>query len=95
MRPGGRCRKVFRKQFQARSMICTLGSRVWKYKKAPIHSTACFGDSGGPLVSDIFGPAVQLGIASYGNRICGYKRGATVYSRVTDSLGFINFHLAH
>ena len=89
-----RCGKVFRKFFTTAAMICAQGSRVYKYKKAPIHSTACFGDSGGPLVTDEFGPAVEVGVVSFGSRVCGYKRFPTVYSRVSDSLDFIQAAVA-
>jgi secreted trypsin-like serine protease len=84
-----RCRKVFRPRFVGSAMICAQGSRVYKYKKAPIHSTACFGDSGGPLVTDAFGPAVEVGIVSFGSRVCGYKKAPTVYARVSDARDFI------
>jgi secreted trypsin-like serine protease len=84
-----RCKRVFRPRFTAVAMICAQGSRVYKYKKAPIHRTACFGDSGGPLVTDAFGPAVEVGIVSIGSRVCGYKRAPTVYARVSDARDFI------
>jgi secreted trypsin-like serine protease len=92
--PGGRCRKIYKSQFAASSMICTRGSRVWKYRKAPIHQSACFGDSGGPLVTDMFGTAVEIGVVSFGWRVCGYTKTPAVYSRVSDSLDFINLQLA-
>jgi secreted trypsin-like serine protease len=93
VRAGSRCKKAFRSVFSGRTMICALGARVHKYRKAPIHGTACSGDSGGPLVSDASGTAVELGIVSFGGRICGHKASPTVYSRVSDALGFIQSQL--
>jgi secreted trypsin-like serine protease len=95
VRRGGLCRKAYRRQFLARAMICAKGSRVWKYRKAPIHQSACFGDSGGPLVTDRFGPAVEIGVVSYGSRVCGYSKTPAVYARVSDALDFINLQLAN
>ena len=70
-------------------MICAMGKRLRKYKRAPIHTTACSGDSGGPLVADTPTGAVVVGTVSYGSPICGYSGSPTVYSRVSDSLAFI------
>jgi secreted trypsin-like serine protease len=91
-----KCGRVFRARFSSQAMICAQGSRAWKYRRAKIqiHQTACFGDSGGPLVTDAFGPAVEVGIVSYGSRICGWKRTPTVYARVIDALDFIQLAMA-
>jgi len=93
VRAAGTCKKIYRFQFRPSSMICTKGARVWKYRKAPIHQSACFGDSGGPLVTDVFGQAVQVGVVSFGWRVCGYTKTPAVYSRVSDSLDFIGSQL--
>ena len=89
VRTNKRCRRVYRSVFSGVAMICASGKRVRKFKRAPIHSTACFGDSGGPLVADTPAGAVAVGTVSFGGPVCGYSPTPTVYSRVSDSLDFI------
>jgi trypsin len=90
VRTDRRCKRAYRSVFAAQAMICTLGRRLRRYRYPPLHTTACTGDSGGPLVADtISGPRV-VGTVSYGSSICGFSGSPTVYSRVSDSLDFIN-----
>ena len=89
VRTNKRCRRTYRSFFSGAAMICAMGKRLRKYKRAPIHTTACSGDSGGPLVADTPTGAVVVGTVSYGSPICGYSGSPTVYSRVSDSLAFI------
>lgn len=87
-----RCKKAYRYLYSAKSMICTLGSRYREFR-APVHRSACSGDSGGPLVADTPDGPVEVGTVSYGRFICGLSNGPTVYSRVADSLPFIQANL--
>ena len=89
VRTNKRCRRVYRSVFSGGAMICATGKRLGKYKRAPIHTTACFGDSGGPLVADTSAGPMAVGTVSFGGPVCGYAPTPTVYSRVSDSLGFI------
>jgi trypsin len=94
VRTNKRCRRVFRALYSGRSMICSLGRRVKRFGRPAIHTTACSGDSGGPLVADTpLGPR-EVGTVSYGGAFCGLSSAPTVYSRVSDSLGFINAQVA-
>jgi secreted trypsin-like serine protease len=84
-----RCRRPYREVFSGQAMICALGRRIKKFRFAPVHSTSCSGDSGGPMVADTpTGPKV-VGTVSFGSSICGFSGAPTVYSRVSDSLAFI------
>lgn len=90
-----RCRHVYGKfEFAPISMICTLGSRLSRFKQFPIHSSACSGDSGGPLIADLPSGPRQVGIVSYGGSICGIPSAPTVYSRVSAGLDFIAAQVA-
>jgi secreted trypsin-like serine protease len=89
VRTSKRCRRTYRSFFSGAAMICAMGKRLRKYKRAPIHTTACSGDSGGPLIADTPTGAIVVGTVSYGSPICGYSGSPTVYSRVSDSLAFI------
>jgi trypsin len=90
-----RCRHVYGKfEFAPISMICTLGSRLSRFKQFPVHSSACSGDSGGPLVADLPSGPRQVGIVSYGGSICGIPGAPTVYSRVSAGLDFIAAQVA-
>ena len=89
-----RCRHVYGKfVFSARSMICTLGKKLSRFKPLPIHASACSGDSGGPLVADLPSGPRQVGIVSYGGSLCGLPGAPTVYARVSDGLDFITSQL--
>jgi secreted trypsin-like serine protease len=88
VRVNKRCRRAYRSFYSGASMVCAMGKRLRKYKRAPIHSTACSGDSGGPLVADAPTPIV-VGTVSFGSPVCGFAPSPTVYSRVGDSLPFI------
>jgi len=95
VRTAARCRRAYGKRaFVAKSMICALGKRFRRYKRIPIHSSACSGDSGGPLVADTALGARLVGVVSYGGPLCGLARSPTVYARVADGLDFINAALA-
>lgn len=85
-----RCKRAYRGVFAAQAMICTLGRRLRRYRYPPLHTTACSGDSGGPLVADTSSGPLVVGTVSYGSSICGFSGSPTVYSRVSDSLDFIN-----
>jgi trypsin len=89
IRTNKRCRRAYRSFYAGGAMLCAMGKRLKKYKRAPIHSTACSGDSGGPLVADPPSGPVVVGTVSFGSQICGYSGAPTVYSRVSDSLTFI------
>ena len=94
IRTNKRCRRVYRGIYVSRAMICALGKRVKRYGFPAIDSTACSGDSGGPMVADTpLGPR-EVGTVSYGGAFCGLSSAPTVYSRVSDSLGFINEQVA-
>jgi trypsin len=84
-----RCRRAYGKLFQPTAMICALGRKIKKYGRPFIHETACTGDSGGPLVADTPNGARLIGTVSFGGSFCGLGASPTVYSRVSDSLGFI------
>jgi secreted trypsin-like serine protease len=94
IRTNKRCRRVYRALYTGRSMICALGRRVKRFGRPVIHTTGCSGDSGGPLVADTpLGPR-EVGTVSYGGAFCGLSSAPTVYSRTSDSLGFIAAQLA-
>lgn len=84
-----RCKRAYHSLYSPQSMICTLGKRLRRYRRIPIHTTACSGDSGGPLVADTSSGPLLVGTVSYGSAICGYSGSPTVYSRVSGSLDFI------
>lgn len=88
-----RCKRAYRRLFKGRSMICALGKRLRRFGRARIHASACSGDSGGPLVADAPTGPVVVGTVSYGGIFCGFTGAPTVYSRVSDSLGFIQAQL--
>lgn len=88
-----RCKRAYRRLFRTSSMICALGKRLRRYGRARIHASACSGDSGGPLVADTPAGPVETGIVSFGGPFCGFTGAPTVYSRVSDSLDFINEQL--
>jgi secreted trypsin-like serine protease len=92
VRTNKRCRRSYRSLFSGASMICALGKKVHR-GYPPIHTSACSGDSGGPLVADTGSGPIEVGTVSYGSSICGYSGSPTVYSRVSDSLGFIDAQL--
>lgn len=90
VRNNRRCRRAYGKfEFAAKSMICTLGTKLTRFKPLPIHSSACSGDSGGPLMADLPAGPRQVGIVSYGGIPCGLRNAPSVYSRVSDGLDFI------
>jgi trypsin len=84
-----RCRRAYGKLFKPTAMVCALGRKIKKYGRPFIHETACTGDSGGPLVQDTPNGARLIGTVSFGGSFCGLGASPTVYSRVSDSLGFI------
>jgi secreted trypsin-like serine protease len=75
--------------FSPAAMICAVGRRIRRFRRPPIHFSACVGDSGGPLVADTSAGPRQVGIVSFGAGLCGLPGAPTVYSRVSDSLAFI------
>lgn len=86
-----RCRRAYGKfEFSAKAMICTLGTKLSRFKPLPIHSSACSGDSGGPLMADLPAGPRQVGIVSYGGIPCGLPQAPSVYARVSDGQDFIN-----
>ena len=89
VRTNKRCRRAYRSFYSGAAMICAMGKPLGKYKRAPIHSTACSGDSGGPLVADPPSGPVVVGTVSFGSTICGFAPSPTVYARVSDALPFI------
>lgn len=90
-----RCRRAYGKlEFAAKSMICTLGRKLSRFKPLPIHGSACSGDSGGPLIADLPAGPRQVGIVSYGGIPCGLPQAPSVYSRVSDGLDFISVQVA-
>jgi trypsin len=89
VRVNKRCRRAYRSFYSGGAMLCAMGKRLRKYKRAPIHSTACSGDSGGPLVADASSGPIVVGTVSFGSPVCGFAASPTVYSRVSDSLPFI------
>ncbi len=75
--------------FMQASMICALGKRIRRtHSRLPYRSTSCEGDSGGPLVADTPNGPRLIGAVSSGVFPCGL-RGASIYARVADRLGFI------
>jgi secreted trypsin-like serine protease len=93
IRSDARCRRAYRRLFQATAMICALGEKLKKFGRPWIHSTACSGDSGGPLIADTANGAKVIGTVSFGGAFCGLASAPTVYSRVSDSLDFIQSQL--
>jgi secreted trypsin-like serine protease len=90
IRTARRCKRTYRRLFEPVAMICSLGARLKGFGRPAIHTTACTGDSGGPLVADTaLGPKI-VGTVSFGGAFCGLGASPTVYSRVSDSLPFIN-----
>jgi trypsin len=86
-----RCLKAYtRDLFATESMICALGARRKNGGRFKIHTSACSGDSGGPLIADTSAGPLELGTVSFGGALCGLPSAPSVYSRVSDSLGFIN-----
>ena len=85
-----RCRRAYRKLYVVPAMICANGRAIKKFGRPRIHETACSGDSGGPMVADLARGPVVLGTVSFGGAFCGLGAAPTVYSRVSDSLGFIS-----
>lgn len=88
-----RCKRAYRRLFSGSSMICALGKRLRRFGRSRIHASACSGDSGGPLVADTPAGPVEVGTVSFGGIFCGFSGAPTVYSRVSDSLEFINAQL--
>ena len=89
IRADRRCRRAYRKLFVVTTMICSTGRRIKGFGRPRIHETACSGDSGAPLVADVARGAIVIGTVSFGGAFCGLGAAPTVYSRVSDSLGFI------
>jgi secreted trypsin-like serine protease len=75
--------------FSPQAMICAVGRRIRRFRRPPIHFSACAGDSGGPLMADTPAGPRQVGIVSFGAGLCGLAGAPTVYSRVSDSLAFV------
>jgi secreted trypsin-like serine protease len=85
-----RCLRAYTRDiFNPESMICALGRRLGRFKRPPIHTSACTGDSGGPLVAPTSAGPRQVGIVSFGGAFCGLPAAPTVYSRVSAGLDFI------
>lgn len=93
VRTSKRCRRAYRSIFSGAAMICALGKKVKRFGPR-IHSSACSGDSGGPLVADAPTGPKAIGTVSFGGIFCGLDSAPSVYSRVSDSLGFITEQLA-
>jgi secreted trypsin-like serine protease len=89
VRTDRRCRRAYRRLFVVPAMICALGAKLKRYGRPFIHTTACSGDSGGPLIADTSRGALVIGTVSFGGAFCGIGAAPTVYSRVSDSLAFI------
>jgi trypsin len=86
-----RCQRAYsRDLFNPGSMLCTLGKRLRRFGRPPLHSSACTGDSGGPLIAETPAGPRQIGIVSFGGAICGLPGAPTVYSRVASGLDFIS-----
>ncbi len=94
VRSNKRCRRAYRSLYSGKSMICALGRKLGRFGRPAIHTTACSGDSGGPLVAPTPLGLRVIGTVSYGGAFCGIAAAPTVYSRVSDSLGFIGEQLA-
>ena len=56
---------------------------------------SCQGDSGGPLVTrqSVDSSWYQVGIVSYGNRLCGTNEQPTVFTKLSSFLPWIESHL--
>jgi secreted trypsin-like serine protease len=93
IRSDARCRRAYRRLYQATAMICALGDKLRRFGRPWIHSTACSGDSGGPLVADTAEGVKVIGTVSFGGAFCGLASAPTVYARVSDSLDFIRSQL--
>lgn len=93
IRSDARCRRAYRRLYSAQAMICALGRKLKKFGRPFIHTTACSGDSGGPLLADTPNGVRVIGTVSFGGAFCGLASAPTVYSRVSDSLGFIQSQL--
>jgi secreted trypsin-like serine protease len=93
IRTDRRCRRAYRMLFSAPAMLCALGRKLKRFGRPFIHTTACSGDSGGPLVADTTTGTVAVGTVSFGGAFCGLGAAPTVYSRVSDSLSFIQSQL--
>lgn len=89
IRSDSRCRKAYRKLFVVTAMICSTGRKLKGFGRPRIHETACSGDSGAPLVADVPRGPIVIGTVSFGGAFCGLGAAPTVYSRVSDSLAFI------
>ena len=95
VRANQRCKRAYGKfEYSGKSMICTLGTKLSRFKPLPINSGACSGDSGGPLMVDLPTGPRQVGIVSYGGIPCGLPSAPSVYSRVSDGLDFISAQVA-
>lgn len=93
IRSDARCRRAYRKLYQAQAMICAIGEKLRKYGRPFIHTTACSGDSGGPLIADTPEGVRVIGTVSFGGAFCGLGSAPTVYARVSDALDFIRGQL--
>ncbi len=95
LRPSRRCRRIYRRAFHARTMICSLGLR---FSSKPIGATTCFGDSGGPMVADTPAGPRLVGVTSFAGEVgdiaCGSRLAPSVYARVTSALDFLSSSLA-
>lgn len=90
LRVNRRCQHVYGRDYDGRSMICSLGLR---FSRKPIGATTCVGDSGGPMVADTAAGPRLVGVTSYGVGVgkiaCGSRHGPSVYARVSSGLDFI------
>jgi secreted trypsin-like serine protease len=93
IRTDRRCRRAYGRLYKIPTMICSLGRKLKQFGRPFIHETACTGDSGGPLVADAATGARLVGTVSFGGAFCGLGASPTVYSRVSDSLPFIQTQL--
>lgn len=93
IRTDRRCRRAYRTLFMSPAMLCALGRKLKRFGRPFIHTTACSGDSGGPLVADTVNGTRVVGTVSFGGAFCGLGAAPTVYSRVSDSLPFIQSQL--
>jgi secreted trypsin-like serine protease len=90
VRTAQRCLRAYtRDLFNPQSMICALGKRRKNGGRFKLHTSICSGDSGGPLVADTPAGPREVGTVSFSGALCGLPGGPAVYSRVSDSLGFI------